>query len=178
MSARRPAEAVQNYVDSLQLALSCVTDAVLSIAGGYYQAGAPHVLMLNSGKPAALRGTPSLDLILTQNDVVERTSGNGNNWAVRTTAYWYTLQRHERADSPIQELVSYQWHPHLRSSVAYPHLHLGNGAGSLIRQLTRAHLPTGRIALETMLQCAVRDLGVLPQRSDWEAILRQTKPRR
>ncbi|MGD9894441.1 MAG: hypothetical protein AB7R89_05870 [Dehalococcoidia bacterium] len=41
------------------------------------------------------------------------------------------------------EIGAYHWHPSGRSPVAQPHLHIGAGAGSMRRELQKAHLGTG-----------------------------------
>lgn len=35
----------------------------------------------------------------------------------------------------------------------------------------KTHVPTGRVALEAVLELLIRDFGVVPLRTDWEASL-------
>jgi hypothetical protein len=38
-------------------------------------------------------------------------------------------------------------------------------------RLKGAHLATGRVALESLLRCAIAELGVEPLREDWRKVL-------
>ena len=53
-TGRSPAEAVNNYRSEVQRRVSCVTDAVVGVDGGYYPSPEPHFLTMSSGLPAAL----------------------------------------------------------------------------------------------------------------------------
>ena len=62
----------------------------------------------------------------------------------------------------------------MRSPIPISHLY--QGAGALQHHLHKsAHLPTGRIALEDVVRCVITQLGVIPLRPDWEAILAETQ---
>lgn len=80
-------------------------------------------------------------------------------WKVQTTAYFYELRRGEH------ELIAYHWHPQGASSYTTPHLHIGPGAELGFAALRRAHLPTGRIAVEEVLRTAVLAGRLSPSRS-------------
>lgn len=41
----------------------------------------------------------------------------------------------------------------------------------------RTHVPTGRVALEAVLELLIRDFGVVPLRTDWEAPLTESRRR-
>lgn len=130
-------------------------------------AGEPHVLLLNRGEPAALKGGLTLHL-LQQYEVVEATGERGP-WKVSTRAYHYELD-----DEEGRELLAYHWHPRPPSPHTQPHLHLGAAAMIGHRAFTKAHLPTGRIALEDFLRLAIEDFGVVPLREDWSEVLGQS----
>jgi hypothetical protein len=68
-----------------------------------------------------------------------------------------------------RECIAYHWHARGASPIVWPHLHVSAPAGPL--DLSRAHLPTGPVALSAVLRCAVGDLGVRPLRRDWAAVL-------
>jgi hypothetical protein len=72
-------------------------------------------------------------------------------------------------DADGREVLSFQWHPGGRSPVTWPHLHLGAGAEVGRAELTSAHLPTGRVAIEEVLGLAISELGVEPLRGDERA---------
>ncbi len=164
MASRTPAEAVAEFVALLQQALSCVTDSVLDVRGGYRPSDEPHAATLNRGVPVRLHGHDRLGLLVSLYYRIVEDSSIQGPWVVRTAAYYFAL-----TDSDDKELLTYHWHPAARSAVTWPHLHLGafsHGAG-----LSRAHLPTGRIALEQVLRLGISDLGVQPRRQDWSAVL-------
>lgn len=54
MPGRTPPEAVSNYVEPVQRAVSCVSDSVVSVDGGYYVSDTPHILTLNRGFQSGL----------------------------------------------------------------------------------------------------------------------------
>ncbi len=175
MAGKTTAEAVQNFLDPLQRAMSCVTEAVLSVGGGYHASPANnpqqrHVLTIHNS-PAVLGRDKHFALDLVQHYRVVEGEGAHGPWKVSTVAYYYTLL----IAATAQEVLGYHWHPQGRSDVTYPHLHLYEGAGSLQHNLRKAHLPTGRIAVEDMLRLAIIHFRVLPLRQDWETILTETQ---
>lgn len=162
--------AVQNVLDPLQLALSCVTQAVINVRGGYHPAPEPHVLLLGDGGPVRLPGDPALALSLLQRYRIVKATEPHGHWKVTTSAYAYTLETEGGS-----ELIAYHWHPNERSAVTFPHLHLGAGALIGRPEFTKAHLPTGRVAIEDVLRLAIREFGVHPRRDDWETLLGYTR---
>lgn len=54
-------------------------------------------------------------------------------------------------------------------------MHLGPGAEIGFAPLHRAHLPTGRIAIEDLLRIAITEFGARPRRTDWQEVLDQTQ---
>ncbi|MBI4579704.1 MAG: hypothetical protein HY718_08385 [Planctomycetes bacterium] len=170
MAGRTSAQAVQAFVDPLQLALSCVTDAVVNIGGGYHPADEPHALTLGDGSPVRLRGDPPLALSVILHYRIVRATGQRGLWRVQAIGYLYALE-----DPDGREVLAYHWHPLGHSAVLHPHLHLGAGARVGFPRLSDAHLPTGWVALEAVLRLAVADLGVEPRRADWDEVLRRTQ---
>jgi hypothetical protein len=87
---------------------------------------------------------------------------------VQTVAYYYTVKE---ADKPCREIFGYHWHPVGRSPITYPHFHVYDGAELGREMVRKAHFPTGRIALESILRLVIKEFGVIPLRSDREDIL-------
>jgi hypothetical protein len=174
MAGRTPAEAVNNFLAPLQRALSCVTREVLSVGGGYYVSDRPHVLLFQNN-PVRLGHDRRFMLKLIQHYRVVQGEEERGPWKVSTVAYYYTLETPETSTSPSQEVVGYHWHPQERNTVTYPHLHLYSGAGTLHHNLTGAHLPTARIAIEDVVRCVITQLDVVPLREDWHVILAETQ---
>ena len=165
MAGRTQAEAVQNYLDPLQKALSCFTHEVVDVKGGYYAAPEPHALTL-SNHPAKIGRDRRFAIKVVQHYRVVEWEGARGPWKVTTVAYLYTL---EEADGP--ELLGFHFHPRGRSPITYPHLRVHPGTGIHQHGLDRTHIPTGRVALESVLRFAVTELNVMPLRDDWEEIL-------
>jgi len=165
VAGRTEAEAVQNFLDPLQRALSCVTTEVVDVKGGYYASPAPHVLTL-SNQPARLgRDRRFAVKVVQQYRVVEDATSRGP-WTVATVAYYYTI---EEANGP--ELLGFHFHPHERSPVTTPHLHVYAATGVSRHNLEKTHIPTSRVSLVSVLRYAIEELGVRPLRSDWTDVL-------
>jgi hypothetical protein len=175
MAGKPPPEAVINFLDPLTRALSCVTREVVSVRGGYHVAIPPHALLFQNN-PVVLGQDKRFALkLIQQYRIVEDEEPGRGPWKVSTVAYYYTLETPETSAAPSQEVLGYHWHPQERNAVTYPHLHLYQGAGTLRHNLIKAHLPTARVAVEDVLRCVITQLGVVPLRDDWEAILTETQ---
>jgi hypothetical protein len=169
LAGKSPAEAVTNFIDPLRRALTCVTQAVLTVGGGYYPSEKPHGATVNDGLPVPLKGEGGLSLIaMLQYRVVEATGERGP-WKVSTVAYNYEFVR--QSEDGEERILAYHWHPDGGSSVKGPHLHVLDPAGPL----RKAHLPTGRVALEEVLRVAISELGVKWLRSDWRRVLNKSQ---
>ena len=160
------AEAVVNYKDGIQRAVSCVTPSVIDVAGGYHPSPIPHRLTLNRGLPVALGGQSHLMLRLQQHYRVDETGGVGGHWRVTVLEYYYSVH-----DTEEKEVLLYHYHPRGDSPVKTPHLHLGHGAEVGRTEVRDAHLPTGTVSLNAVLRVLIEEMGVQPRRSDWDSIL-------
>ena len=163
---RSPAEAVNNYRFSIQRLVSCVTDSVVDVGGGYHISAVPHTLAFSGGDPIALRGSSRLMLSLQQNYRIVETDTPRQTYRVEIEAYNYAIY-----DSDVREILIYHWHPHGNSPVVTPHLHLNQGAQVGRPEIRDAHLPTGFVPLASFLRLLVVDLRVQPLRTDWDATL-------
>lgn len=50
-----------------------------------------------------------------------------------------------------------------------PHLHVKPATTPI--DLSAAHVPTGRVAIEAVVRFLLEEMGVAPQRADWDAVL-------
>lgn len=166
MRGRTPAEAVNNYVDAANRLVSCATDSIVSVDGGYHTAATPLILALNNGIVVGLRGASSFGLQLQQTYEIVEPSAQGDLWTARVTSYAYAV-----LDANQQEVLTYHWHPRGNSPVVMPHLHLEQGAMVGRPEVRNAHLPTGPISIGEFLGLLIEELTVEPVRSDWESIL-------
>lgn len=99
------------------------------------------------------------------------------SWTVGSLAYSYELlERDER------RVIAYHWHP--ETPPAFDHLHFGrqfahaslpDDIRARATALVRAHLPTQRISLQSVIRLAILELRVEPIRDDWQSILRETE---
>lgn len=170
MAGRSPHEAFRNFLDPLQRAVSCVTRDVIYHQGGHFPHPVPHVLTLGKARLVKLAGRGGIHLSMIMHYRLVPAEGERGPWKVSTVAYYYNLH-----DAGGKEIISYQWHPESRSSATNPHLHLGAGALVGHAELAKAHLPTGRVALEDVIRIAITDLGADPLRPDWQEVLAESQ---
>ena len=76
--SRNPAEAVGQYRHAVQRLLSCVTDSVVDVAGGYYPSDIPHRLALNLDLPVSLGGASRFMLKMRHNDYIVESVSSEN----------------------------------------------------------------------------------------------------
>jgi hypothetical protein len=88
---RTPAEAVHAFLEPLNRAISCVTSAVLTVSGGYYEADEPHALVLGDGPPEPLDGDGDLSLTVRQRYRIVEFEGGLGPWKVTTAGYSYVI---------------------------------------------------------------------------------------
>src|SRR6266852_148004 len=148
MAGKTPAEAVNNFLTPLRRALSCVTREVLSVRGGYHVAALPRALLFQNNQVVLGHDRRFALRLIQQYRIVEDEVPQRGPWKVSTVAYYYTLKT---TTSPYPDVLGYHWHPQERNAIAYPHLHLHHGAGTLQHNLADAHLPTARIAIEDVI---------------------------
>ena len=175
MAYRRHHEAARAFQAAVGRALSCVTNArtqaVPRIGGAQATADTLYTLVLNRNEPAPLRAESDLALaVIHRFRVINESARTSRPYRVISAAYYYAL-----TEGDGREILAYHWHPEERGAIPEPHLHIESGAGTLRAEFDRAHLPTGRVALEDFLRLLIRDFAVRPLRSDWEAILNQTQ---
>lgn len=168
MAGKSPPQAVRAFLEPLQLALSCVTRAVV-VASAFSVDDPIGVITVGRGERVALRSRDRFSLSAMVKYRIIAAGAERGPWKVSTVAYYYAI--HDRKG---REILAYHWHPAETRGVQYPHLHLGAGSEA-IQTLSSAHLPTGRIALEQVLHLLIGDFRVKPQRRDWERVLAETR---
>ena len=166
MISRSPAEAVSDYVSSIQRVVSCVSDGVVSVDGGYYVADAPHILRLNQGRSVRIGGASGIRLAFYQYYRVIQTEVPRVQWMVSEEGYEYKI-----LDADGREIIVYHWHPVEHNPIAFHHLHLEYGAEVGREELQTAHLPTGHVSVADIIRLLIVDFGATPQRGDWESVL-------
>jgi len=168
LAGTSPRKALQNFVEPLQLAVSCICKAVFT----YLPPEDPsllYTLLLANGEKVKLPGPDRYTMTVLLNYTFAEVAGERGPWKVSTKAYFYTIEDREE-----REVISFQWHPGTEATM-FPHIHLGHAAQVRHGQLQKAHIPTGRVALEDVLLFAIRELKVTPRKVDWQQIIMDTR---
>jgi hypothetical protein len=148
--------------------LSCIARAKITLSpGGRGKTGRVHALTLNDDQPIKLKSQPALMLrVGMQYEIVRTTENDRPPWRVSTRGYAYEMQ------TASGELVwSYHWHP-AGGRILYPHTHLGHtqlAEDAVLHQ--KAHNPTGRVSLESVVRACITEYGAAPMNDDWEKTL-------
>jgi hypothetical protein len=152
-------DAFERYAEPLQRVLSCVTSEPLIRRRSEE---VEEFFLANS--PAHLAGC---GLLLAISQYFQIISNEGSDeYAVRTESYAYQIME----DATGKELFAFHWEPHSR--VQYPHMHLGFAArGHGLPIDNKAHIPSGRVAVEDMVTFLIADLGAKPLKDDWASII-------
>jgi hypothetical protein len=171
MAGKDAREAIRNFEEPLQEALSCLIHPGMYVRSMGDPSSALYALML-ANSPAQLGHDRRLALEMIQHFRVIEAPVPRGPYKVQTVAYYYTVR--EVAD-PGREVFAYHWHPRGHSHITFPHLHLYHGAGTIRDEVRKAHFPTGRMALEDILRLVIQAFHVIPLRDDWEGILDRTQ---
>lgn len=130
-----------------------------------------------------LSSRDGINIALGQKIEVQETGSDitQHRFAVRVNSYFYGLSRIVRSGAE-QELLHFHWERQLAAGHPYPPGHLHIGVGLLARptpirpgDFHHAHIPTGRISLESVIRFAIIELGVNPLNPDWIQILDDTE---
>lgn len=78
----------------------------------------------------------------------------------------------------MSEVVLFHWHPRSTGLRQDPHLHLGSSQLTATSVVTRkTHVPSGRIAFESVIELLIAEFNVVPQRPDWAEVLQESLAR-
>lgn len=114
-----------------------------------------------SQHPLPLQSAALGDIHLVLSHWFRAEAGDFGEWHVSTVGYEYRLTTAAGA-----ELVAWHWHPAPLPGPDLPHLHAASGPLS-----HKAHLPTGRVSIESVFRLLVNDLGVPVRRDDHTHVL-------
>lgn len=163
MPSRTPRAATLDFVEPFGEVLRCVTHVGFiargSQPGGPYEAHFQRHLV-------PLRRRPGLDpvrLRITLYCVIDGSRDRPGWWEARAVGWIYDIR--SIADRPI---FTFHWHL-LSGRVTWPHLHAYGAHESV--ELHKLHAPTGHVTLSSIVRFLIEDLGVLPRRSGWQAVL-------
>lgn len=157
---------MNSYLASIQLAVSCASDSVVTVRGGYYPSESSHALTMYENRPVRLGGASRLWFQLRQYYRIIESDLPSDSWMVKETGYRYAV-----IDDDGRDVFEYHWHPVGQSPIVTPHLHIGHGAMATRPEIGDAHLPTGQVSVSDILRMLILDFSVNPRRSDWESVL-------
>ena len=163
ITAAAPNAAKRVLRETLQRALSCVTQSVLVDRSGAIESDFSLACQLTA---ASDNGRIVLPVYHFFTLVADTSRDRHHRWEAHTTGYSYRI-----GDTDDREILAYHWHPSGRSLEARPHLHLGAGAGPLRSELQKAHLGTGFVTPVPLITLLLESFAVRPRRPDWAAVL-------
>lgn len=96
---------------------------------------------------------------------LESVPHDGGQMRMSTRRYVYELSESGST------LLGWHWHPASKraSQITWPHLHMPKAS-----KYAKAHVPTGRVALEDLLLFLINDMGAVPDRDNASAIIEET----
>ena len=155
-------EAVQAFLAPLNLTMSCVTKDTLVRSADerrprWGRLSFPDDITVPLASPHRL----SLKIL----HLFELTENHGS-WSASTRLYLYHVFA---ADT---EIIAFHWHPGV-TAFDGPHAHFRHLNHPF--PMGKAHIPTGRTSLESVVRLLVDELGVAPTRPDWKAVLSRTE---
>jgi hypothetical protein len=173
LAGRTPHAAVENFLGPLRQCLARVTAAHLTLTPRSHEAtDEVQAATLGKGAVVELPGEARIGLVIAfQFRVVETDDEDRGPWKVKTEAYEHYLRTAEGKD-----IIAFHWQPG-GNGPDWPHLHVGTIALAKDGLLDRkAHVPTGRVAVEQVLRFAIAELGVESD-DDWEQVFAVTQGR-
>lgn len=96
-----------------------------------------------------------------------------NKYTVSTKHYLYSVLDHD-----LNDLVGFHYHPELdQDPILHPHIHVYADGDKRYSgfNLHRRHIPSGRVALEDVIEWLIVELEVKPIRDDWQKVLHDTR---
>jgi hypothetical protein len=162
LSARSAHEAIKRFLDPLNLAVSCVSRTPIQQT---FEAK-PQVGRMSFQGNEAVRLNSRHNLSLQVFHAFE-VSADHIGWRVRSRAYMYHVYAGEE-----REIIAFHWHPD-RGPVALPHAHFKTLNDPF--PMGKAHMPTGRVSLESVIRLLIDELAVEPMRRDWRGVLAKTE---
>ncbi|BBZ27071.1 hypothetical protein MMAD_13660 [Mycolicibacterium madagascariense] len=164
MPGRTASEALRNYIDPLQAALSCLDGvAKVRLTERVHQVGDTGAWILNGPDGMSLRDFGTLhaqqrfELVATSEE--HRAYRPPEKFRISTREYIYKLEMQ------TGQQIRWHWHPMGNSPERRPHIHPSFNI--------KAHLPGSRVVLEDIIEGCI-ELGAKPSCDDWKARLMET----
>jgi hypothetical protein len=160
LPGRTQQEAFDAFIDPIKRAISCVATAKLLRSKND---GATQGITL-SPTPIRLTGSDYQLHIAHTFCFIEA----NREWRVTSLNYTYAIE----LARDNQKVVAFHWDGHGNGDVPFAHLHLGHANVEASPFLgPKAHIPTGRVAIEDVIYFLIDELRVQPLRHDWRNVL-------
>jgi hypothetical protein len=166
LPGRTQQEAFDAFIEPLKKALSCVAYAKITRTKLNSELDQSIIV-----QPSPLPFTDSpYQLFMTHTFRYVR--HNGTEWRVSSLRYEYAIEVSKKK----HEVVAFHWEGHNSGAAPFAHLHLGHANVSSAPLLgPKAHIPTGRVAIEDVVYFLIEDLGVKPLKPDWKEVLARVR---
>lgn len=173
--SRTEQEAYRRYIAPLRRFLGCITQQRLTINDrSPLLINTPYAIALNEMNPVRLQGDVPLWLTVGQRFQLVSLGADvpRGKFTVHTLSYLYAL-----STTTGEELFAFHYTDVSPGTVTFPHFHIGSallGATLPLRSgtLHKAHIPTGRVSIESVIRLLIVEFGITPITRDWEEMLR------
>jgi hypothetical protein len=127
-------------------------------------------------KPVELRTRSGERFYFDFSQALTVVSVGRRDYRLRTTGYWYRLQR----DAGIRSQALLRWEYDAaakpsKHSFSRHHVQMAATVDSL--DLNHLHVPTGRVPFEEVLRFLLHDLEIPPRSADWPTVLANSEKR-
>ena len=168
MTTNKGQAALNDYTEELQKIVSCVARDVCFV---YPNREGRQALAWSQGPVKLKRNDGGLLYIDISQEIDDPVPENKD--AVSTREYIYSI-----LDAEEKDLIGFHYHPDLDDDpVLYPHIHVYADADKRFSffNLHKRHIPSGRVALEDVIEWLIIELEIKPLREDWKEILQGTR---
>lgn len=174
--ARTPHEAEERYKRIISQPLACITKAIWIASPPIRGPGEERTLFLagsTTGESIRLNrssGDPVFLDAYQRFAMVTVPGTDGREWKASTRQYSYDIADGSR---PV---LQWHWHPGT-GGTDEPHLHVRASDELLGKTARRLHIPSERIAFESVVRFLIAELGVRPLKDDWDDVTRDARAR-
>lgn len=173
-------QAAERYKRIISRSLTCLTDNIWIASPALRGSDEVRQLYLSpgpGGSPVRLQresGGAIYFTALQRFVVIPDNRFRFGEWKVSTREYKYAIYEAPTRDS-LKPVIEWHWHP--ASDPPWPHIHVRADervCGATSRKL---HIPSGRVAFETVVHFLIDELGVKPACRDWRELTRSARER-
>lgn len=174
MPTNKSHHAINTYLTELQTIVSCVADEVCYFYShnNNRQTLAWSKCNTSVSQPLMLKRKNGHKLFIDISQEIQQPNVR-NNYLVSTKSYMYSI-----LDAKNKELIGFHYHPELDDDpIIHPHIHVYADADQRFAEfnLHKRHIPSGRVALEDVLEWLIVEMQVKPRQSNWQKVLQLTR---